>query len=450
MITTLISIFGILITIFFVVGIHEFGHFFVARMLGIKVLRFSIGFGKSLFRLHDKKGTEYVFAAIPLGGYVKMLDESEGEVAKEELHLAFNRQPIYKKMAVVLAGSLFNLLFALILYWILFVIGFVTVIPITGKIIPDSIAAQAGLLPNQEIVRINNKPTLTWTSVAIRLTSQIGNKGKFSIETKNLNSPVVIEHKLDITHWHVDELQPDPLKSLGIVPYEPDVPAVIGKISPDSPAVKANLKTGDKIISIDNKSIQNWIEVMTVIAAHPDETLPFTVIRNGKTEKILVSIDYQRIYFKKIGYLGAAPQFEFPDKLLRKIKYPPITALSHAFQNTYDFTAINFIILGKIITGKVSFKSLGGPITIFSTAGNALNSGLLPFISFLAFLSISIGIINVIPIPGLDGGHLLFQLIEFVMRRPVSLRVQFLLFRFGMIFLFLVITQALVNDLLRW
>ena len=450
MLSIAIAILGIFLTIFFVVGVHEFGHFIIARLVGIKVLRFSFGFGKTLFHWYDKKGTEYVIAAIPLGGYIKMLDENEGSVAKEELPFAYNRQPLYKKAAVVIAGPAFNMVFAFVLYWLLFVIGFITVVPVIGNVTPHSIAAEAGLKPQQEIVRINNKPILSWTSVAIRLLSSVGEKGQLSIETKDLASSRTETHILNLSSWKMDELQPNPLDSLGILPYAPVIPPVIGNISDESPAAKSKLKIGDKIISIDKKPVKDWMEVMMAIATHPEEYIPFTVMRDKKMQTFLVGIDSQYDYFKKIGYLGIGSTFVWPENLIRKIQYTPIAALSHAWQNTYDFTYINFLIFGKMITGKISVKSLGGPITIFSSAGSALNSGLLSFISFLAFLSISIGFINLLPIPGLDGGHLLFQLIEFVIRRPISLRVQFFCYRLGIILLLILITQALVNDFLRF
>lgn len=364
MLSIFIAICGIFLTIFFVVGVHEFGHFIIARLMGIKVLRFSFGFGKPLWRWQDKKGTEYVIAALPLGGYIKMLDENEGNVAENDLPFAYNRQPIYKKMAVILAGPVFNMIFAFILYWLLFIIGFTTLVPIIGKITPHSIAANARLQPQQEIVSINHHPVLSWTSVSMRLFFNVGKKGTLTIETKERVSSQEETHLLNLSHWQMDELQPDPLASLGIIPY----------------------------------------------------------------------------------YNSTEPE----KNPIRKIQYSPLIALSHAWQNTYDFTYINLFILEKMLTGSLSTKSLSGPITIFSSAGHALNSGLLPFISFLAFLSISIGIINILPIPGLDGGHLLFQLIECVTRRPVSLRVQFFCYRIGMIFLVILIIQAFVNDLLRF
>lgn len=450
MLSILISIIGILITIFLVVGVHELGHFLVAKGLGIKVLRFSIGFGKPLLTWRDKKNTEYVIAAIPLGGYVKMLDEGEGDVTPEELPLTFNRQPFYKKMAVIAAGPVFNLIFALAIYWTLFVVGFVSVAPIIGTVTPHSIAEQAGLKAQQEIVKIDNKTTLNWTTVVISLISHAGDKEKMSIEIRDPDATTTKMYYLDVANWHLDELKPDPLVSLGIAPYEPVMPPVIGKILPKSPAEKAGLKVGDKILSIDGRSIKDWFDVVVLTSTHPDEILSFNILRGTEKITLPIMIGYKRnLFFQKQGYLGMAPDFQWPAKLLRDNKFGPIAAFSHACQDVMTFTNMNFIILGKMLTGKISLKSLGGPITIFETAGNALNNGIFAFMAFLAFLSISIGIINIIPIPGLDGGHLLFQIIETIIRRPLSEKTVVLSYRLGMLFLLLIMVQALVNDMLR-
>ncbi len=368
MISVLISIISIVLTIFLIVGVHEFGHFIVARWAGIKVLRFSLGFGKTLFKWYDKKGTEFVLAAVPLGGYVKMLDETEEKVADHELHLAFNRQPLYKKIAVVIAGPLANFVFAFLLYWLLFVIGFTTIVPVIGKVIPQSLAAEAGLKPKDEILSINNKITRDWNAVVFRLMMYIGEEKQINITTQPLHSHLIQEHTLDLTHWKIDNLKPDPLQSLGIEPYLPEV--------------------------------------------HP-------------------------------------PKFKWPDELVRKTQYGFFTALAPAKHQVIDFISLNFVFLGKMLTGKISLQGLGGPITIFESAGTALNNGILPFISFLAFFSIAIGVINVLPVPGLDGGHLLIYLIEFVRRRPLSIRVQSILLRIGIVALILLMTQAVVNDVLR-
>lgn len=443
-------IIGIIFTILIIVGIHEFGHFFVARLLGIKVLRFSIGFGKTLFCWHDKKGTEYVLAAVPLGGYVKILDETEGPVLPEEQHLAFNRQPIYKRVAVVLAGPLFNFILAFFLYWFIFMIGFTSIIPLIGKIIPHSIAAEAGLKPKDEIISIDHQSTLSFANVVFRLIPYLGDTNKVSIETKQLDAKVTQSHTLDLAGWNMDPLKPDPLGSLGIEPFEPEIPAIIDKISAGSPAEQSNLKKGDRILAIDKQKIKDWLQAIEIIHKNPDKQMKFTLKREGEILTIPVYIGFERnLLLQKHGFLGISPQFEWPKNLLRNNQYGIFESMSHAVQNISDFTRLNFLLFGKLITGKVSLKSLGGPITIFGSAGTALNNGILPFLSYLAFLSIAIGVINILPIPGLDGGHLLFYAIEFVRGRPLSINAQTLLYRFGLIFLMILIVQAIANDLMR-
>lgn len=450
MLTLLISIIGIVLTLFLIIGIHEFGHFLMARLLGIKVLRFSIGFGKKLWSRYDKKGTEYVIATIPLGGYVKMLDTSEGDADENESHLAFNHQPFYKKFLVVIAGPLSNLVLAFVLYWLLFMVGFTSIAPVIGKVTPNSIAAEAGIKPNYEITHIDTIPTMSWIGVIVRILSRAGDTNKMQIELKSIHNQSVEKYQLDLTHWHMDNLKPDPLESLGLQPYEPEIPATVNEMASDSPAAKSNLKMGDKIIAINGKKINNWIQFATEIDQHPAEKVTLTIERGHTKINIPVTTDYHRDFtFKKHGFLGISPQFKWPENLLRKNQYGPITALSYAWQNTYDFTYLNLNVIGKLLTGKVSFQSLGGPISIFETAGNALNQGITPFVSFLAFLSISIGVINIFPIPGLDGGHLLFQMIEAIRRRPIPPRVLELCYRLGLILLFLLIFQSVINDILR-
>jgi regulator of sigma E protease len=449
MLSLLISLIGVLITILLVVGVHELGHFLVAKCLGIKVLRFSIGFGKALLTWHDKSGTEYVLAAIPLGGYVKMLDENEGPIEAFEVSQTFNRQPFYKKMAVIAAGPFSNLLFAFILYWILFTVGFVSVAPIIGNVTLHSIAEQSGLKPQQEIVKIGNQKTTGWTTVVITLLLHAGDNKNLPIELKNPDSKTQISN-VDLTNWHLNHLRPDSLASLGIAPYEPFIPPVIGKEVLDGPAKQAGLKSGDKILSINNKPIKDWYDVVEQTQAHPGEVLPFQVERGKEKLLIEVSIGSKSNFFaEKTGFLGVSPAFEYPKELLRHNKYNPIAATGHAWQDVMLFTDMNFVILAKMFMGKISLQSLGGPITIFESAGTALNNGILSFLSFLAFLSISIGIINVVPIPGLDGGHLLFQFIEMIMRRPLSEKTMMLFYRLGMIFLLLIMVTAFVNDVLR-
>lgn len=449
MLNILVSIIGIFITILLIIGVHELGHFLTARLLGVKVLRFSIGFGKILWSWYDKKGTEYAIAAIPLGGYVKMLDESEGPVASREFRVAYNRQPIYKKFLIVAAGPFANLLFAFILYWFLFVIGFTSIAPVIGSVIPNSIAEQAGLKPQQRIVSVDQRATSSWMGVAIRVLSHTGNQDKLSISAKTNHEPIKT-YELNLSNWHMNNLQPDPISSLGLVPYSPEIPAIIGKVLPNSAAQKAHLKPGDIFLAIDTVPVKDWVTVSTLIDKRPEKTIPIMINRHGKFLIVHLTLGAESdMHFNKHGVLGVEPQFKWPKNFLVSNKYGPITALGHAWQNTYDFTRLNFLVFGKLITGKVSFQSLGGPISIFQNAGSALNAGIIPFISFLAFISIAIGVINIIPIPGLDGGHILFQVLEFINRGPLSLRVQSLMYRFGFILILLLLIQALINDILR-
>jgi regulator of sigma E protease len=450
MLNILTSIISIIITILLVVGIHELGHFLVARWAGIKVIRFSIGFGKKLCGWHDKKGTEYIIAAIPLGGYVKMLGDDDEIVSPDQQHLAYNRQPVYKKMAVAAAGPFFNILFAFVIYWALFVTGFVSIAPVIGTIKPHSIAAQAGLQPQQEIIKIDDQLTHNWITIIVEMLSRAGDKDSMTIQVKPLHENNISEHVLPLNTWHMDDLKPDPLDSLGITPYEPVIPAIIGKISADSPASHSDLKIGDTILAIQGIPVQDWLDAMTKISLHPEQTVSFTVKRGKDTRVIPVTLGYKRdILFEKHGFLGVTPDFTWPPELLRHNKYGPIQALPHAWQDVMIFTKMNFLVIGKMLTGKISLESLGGPITIFQSAGAALNNGVLSFFAFLAFLSISIGIINIIPIPGLDGGHILFQIIEALTQKPLSHRLQMLLYRLGFIFLILLMFQAIVNDILR-
>lgn len=446
----LISILGVILTIFFIVGIHEFGHFIIARLCGIKVLCFSIGFGKSLYRWYDKKGTEYIIAAIPLGGYVKMLDEAEGAVPANELHLAFNRQPLYKRVAVIIAGPLFNFIFAFFIYWFIFIIGFNAMVPLIGNVEPNSIAAKAGIKPQDEIIRVADRLTQTWPNVIISLGRFLGDKQSLTIETKNTTTHAIQKHILDLNEWKIDALKPDPLDSLGIKIYEPIVPATIGKILPDSAAAQANLKVGDTLLSIGDKNINDWSEAMELITEHPTQTLLFKIKRENNVFTIPITIGYKKtIFLQTIGFLGITPQFDWPKHLIRFIQYNPLQAFLHAEQNTADFVYLNFLFLGKMILGKISLLSLGGPISIFQSAGDALHNGIIPFFSFLAFLSIAIGVINILPIPGLDGGHLLIYCIESIIGRPLSHAAQLLLFRFGLIILMILLAQAISNDIMR-
>ncbi|OGT35963.1 MAG: RIP metalloprotease RseP [Gammaproteobacteria bacterium RIFCSPHIGHO2_12_FULL_37_14] len=445
----IISIFGILFTLIIVIGIHEFAHFITARWFGVKVLRFSIGFGKTIFRWRDKKNTEYVVALIPLGGYVKMLDESEGYVSKHDLALAYNRQPFYKKFLIVLAGPIANLVCAIFFYWLIFMIGFATLKPIIGKIDPGSIAAVAGLKENSEIIAIDQHETLSWQSIFFRIIAHAGNQDTLTIKTKKPNHSIQTYH-LNLSNWSMDNLSPDPLGSLGLHPYTPTIRPIIRTVKENSPAALANLQVNDKLIAVNQKKIKDWYEFVKEIEARPNQTLTFTIERNAKKLEIPVTIGYQfNTFFQKEGFLGIAPQVQWSENIFITVQYGPGEAILHAWKEVVNFTYFNFILIGKLVSGKISLHSLGGPITIFESAGEALNSGMLAFLSFLAFISVSIGILNLLPIPGLDGSHLFIQIIEVIIRRPLPEKLLITLYRLGFIFIFFIMLQAFINDILR-
>jgi regulator of sigma E protease len=450
MLHLLISIAGVILTILFVVGTHEAGHFLAARAVGVKVITFSIGFGKKIFSWRDKSGTEYVFALIPLGGYVRMLDESEAPVAEHESHRAYNQQPYYKKFIIVAAGPFTNFLCAFLLYWLIFSIGFVTIKPIIGEVKPRSIAAEAGLKPQQEITRVDGQDIKTWTNVLFRLLAHTGSKDHLTMSVTNPGSPQEKSITLELSNWKMDDLNPNPLESIGITPYEPPLKLEIGTIKPDSAAARSSLAIGDKLIAVNKAAIKDWIELSTVIQNHPNQELIFTIKRQSKTMDIAVTVGSHRNWLmQQKGSLGISPSFHMPENLLQKVHYSPLSAIPKAFHETVDFAHFNLLLFGKMLTGKLSLESLGGPITIFDSAGDSLNYGFLPFISFLAFLSISIGIINILPIPGLDGGHLFIQTIEAITRRTLPENAVLFMYRIGFLFIIFIMLHAMINDVLR-
>lgn len=446
----LMTTIAIIITILFVIGTHEAAHFMAARLMGIKVLQFSIGFGKSLFSFHDKKGTEYVLAAVPLGGYVKMLDENEGDVPENEKHMTYNRASYWKKCIVILAGPVMNLFCALVLYWIVFMLGYTTLKPIIGAVAPDSIAANAGMLPKQQIVTIDNQDTDSWTAIIFRLVSHAGDHDVVTIGTKDTKTKLSNNYNLDLSKWSFDPLRPDLLKSLGITPYEPDIPLVIGLVSPNSPAATAKFQIGDKLIALNNEPIKDWVSLITTIYSSPDKVLNFKIQRAGHELTIPVTVGAKRsIFLTKHGFVGIAPNIKTPPDILQKVQYPFFSAFNHAWVQVKDLSYFNLVMFAKMFTGKLSLQSLGGPITIFESAGTALNGGWIIFISFLAFLSLSVGIINLFPIPGLDGGHILIHTIEAIIRKPLPEQAVIFVFRIGLLFILFILVQALFNDILR-
>jgi len=440
-----IVVLGLLITF------HEFGHFWVARRCGVKVLRFSVGFGKPLWSRFDRHGTEYAIAAIPLGGYVKMLDEREGEVSPEELPRAFNRQSVGKRIAIVAAGPLANFLLALVVYWALFVAGTTAVAPVVGTVAPDSPAARGGLAAGQEIVAVQGEDTPTWEAVNLRLLSAIGTRQPLHIETRDADQGGSAQrHSVPVDRWLVGQDPPQPLETLGVTPWRPATPAVLGKVLDDGAAAGAGLASGDRIVAVDGRAIDGWTAFVEAVRAHPGQAMTLTVARDGQTREVSLTPAVHEQDGERIGYIGAgvAP-VSWPDAYRREIRYGPLAAVGQAVSRTTEMTVLTLDSIRKMLLGLISPSNLSGPITIARIAGDTARSGLESFVSFMAYLSISLGVLNLLPIPVLDGGHLLYYLIEAARGRPVSEAAQAAGLRIGMALVGTLMLMALYFDLMR-
>ncbi len=446
----LTTILGAVLVVLGVILIHELGHLLVAKCVGVKVLRFSIGFGKPLLSHRGRSGTEYVLAMFPLGGYVKLLDEREGEVAEADLPHAFNRQPVLARIAIVVAGPLINFLLAVVLFWIIFFSGVQLLKPIVGTLRPHSIMAVAGVKSGDEIMRIDGHRTLSWREVLMAIITRIGSHTKMQMQVRHIDSQQLRDLKVNLKHWRLNPKKPDPLKSLGIMPYRPLIPPVVGQVIESSPAAQAGIQAGDKILSIGGRPIKDWSQLLTVVSKHPNQVLSFQLRRGGKKISMAVRLGAKHQQQKRTGYLGVMVQIpELSAKYSWHTNYSLPAAGALAVGHTWQLISFNFTVLAKMIAGNISLRTLGGPITVFRSAGQASHQGWQVYLSFIGFISIALGFINLLPIPGLDGGHLLFQVIELVFRRPVSERVQMLSLRFGIIVLIFLTLQATFNDLNR-
>jgi regulator of sigma E protease len=446
----LIQVIAFIITILILVSFHEAGHFCVAKLLGVKVLRFSIGFGKSIYRHLGKTGTEYIIALIPLGGYVKLLDERETVVPESEKHLEFNHQPLWVKTAIVLAGPLTNIIFAIFGFWLMLILGVQTLRPIAGNIAPNSIAAKAGMQTGDEINMVDGRSTPSWQKVMFRLIDRVGETGYLIFNTKNIYTQQVHTYDLNLEHWNINPLNPDPLSSLGIQPLQPPLPAILEAVDYGSPAANAGLQPHDKILTIADHTVRDWYDLVKYLRAHPGQIATVQYLRDHKSRSTTLTIERKLSGFHWIGYIGVKTKSVVtPPYMLRMRQSSLLAALPEAGSETWHFLVFNFVVVKKMILGQISLSSLGGPISILKVADQALRQGFAIFFGFLALISVMLAFINILPIPGLDGGHLLNYLIEFIIRRPLSLTYQILSIRIGMFLLLLLIAFATINDILR-
>ncbi|MCV2884996.1 sigma E protease regulator RseP [Aestuariibacter sp. AA17] len=451
MIDFLWSLGSFIVALGLLVAVHEWGHFFVARKCGVKVERFSIGFGKALWRTKDSQGTEYVIAAIPLGGYVKMLDERVDQVSEADLPHAFNRQSVYKRIAIIAAGPITNFLFAILALFIMYLIGLDTVKPVIGKIEPNSIAAQAGLEPNSQFSRIGNRETVDWEAVNFELISAIGEKS-LPVEILLPNGQKQ-EKVLLLDNWKFDPDKVSALTSLGISAYRPEATTELAFIAKHSGADAAGLKVGDKILAIDGTPMQNWEQIVGYIEQRPDSDVTITISRDGVNIELPATVGNRKHADesdKLVGVLGIVSKARpWPESYLFTHHYDPLGAFVKASEKTWRLMTLSVEMIGKLLTGDVSVKNLSGPISIAQGAGTSAGYGLVYFLSFLALISVNLGIINLLPLPVLDGGHLLYYFIELLTGKPVPEQVQDIGFRIGGVLLLLLMTIAIVNDVAR-
>ncbi|RTE87000.1 MULTISPECIES: sigma E protease regulator RseP [Gammaproteobacteria] len=438
------SIGAFVVALGLVVTFHEFGHFWVARRCGVKILTFSIGFGKPLLSWKGKDQTQYQVAAIPLGGYVKMLDHEVHPTEQNELHQSFRNKPLWQRSAIVAAGPIANFIFSIAVLWVMLMIGMPAAKPIVGEVADGSIAQQAGIAPNSEIIRVDGHAVEDWQDVNLRLVARMGDDAT-TIETQQENGEIS-EHRLNLTQWSVDPETETTLSALGIDLFSPKVTTTLLWIEENAPAQIAGLEVGDKIVALNGTPVQEWGQITSFIAQHPDQVIDIGIERGGNSQELSVQLANR----DGNGYLGVAPQSEpYPEEYRFVMKAGPIEALVGGVERTWQLMGLSLSMVKKLVLGDVGLNNISGPIGIAQGAGTHASYGLVYFLSFLALISVSLGILNLLPIPMLDGGHLLFYIVEGIQGKPVSERVQEYGFRIGLVLLALLTMVAVFNDINR-
>ena len=450
--TLLITIAAFVVALGCLIVVHEFGHFIIARACGVRVLRFSVGFGRPLWaRRLGRDATEWVIAAFPLGGYVKMLDEREGPVATAELPRAFNRQSVWRRVAIVVAGPVANFALAIALYWVLFVYGVPGLKPVVGEPPAGTPAYHAGFAAGEVIVRIGDEPVASWQDARWILLQHAVRKSAIEVTVSRAGGGTAAR-RLDLSAVSAADLDGDFLRTLGLMRYQPPLKPVIGEVVSGGGAQRAGLKAGDEIVAINNQRIESWDQVVKIVRAHPGAQLVFEVRRGGALQPaIAISPETVVEGGGKFGRIGAAPRIDrwaLADMVV-DVRYGPLESLGRAVQKTWDTSVFSLRMLGKMIVGDVSLRNLSGPITIADYAGQSAQSGATSYLLFLALISISLGVLNLLPIPLLDGGHLMYYAIEILQGRPVSDRAIEIGQHAGLVLLVALMAFALYNDIHR-
>ncbi|MDV2483599.1 RIP metalloprotease RseP [Acinetobacter towneri] len=433
------------------IAIHEFGHYFVARKLGVKVLVYSIGFGPTILKWTSKKsGIQYQLSALPLGGYVKMLDEREENVAEEDLPYAFNRQHPWKRIAIVAAGPLINLIFAILLFWVLFLPAQEQLNTRVGKVLVDTPAATAQMQVGDKITAIDGTPVTTWEKLNFALVDRVGETGKIQVQAERAGE--IKTFSLPIQNFLNDQSQ-SPLDVLGFTPYRPQIPAIVSKLSEDGAAIRQGMQEGDQIVAIDGVKMNDWYDVVQVVQASPEKLLKVDVLRNNQVQQLEVMPQGKRDNMGNVsGVLGVQSdpgKIVIPEDFKQTIQYSPSEALFMAVDKTGQLSSMILNSIVKMVRGLIGLDNLSGPITIAKVAGQSAEMGWQTFISFMALMSVSLGILNLLPIPMLDGGHLVYYFIELIRGKPVSEQIQLVGLKIGMVLLGSMMLLALFNDIMR-
>ncbi len=449
------SIWWLLVALGLLITFHEFGHFWVARKLGVRVLRFSVGFGKAIWSRRGADDTEYMVAAVPLGGYVKMLDEREGPVADNELDQAFNRKSVWTRIAIVSAGPIFNLVFAVIAFWVMFMVGIPEMRPVVGEV--SGIAAEAGLEPGDAIVAVDDVDTRTWSHAILELVAHALDRNDTRVTVENEDG-AQSSHVLDLSSLGAEFSEEKTLEAVGIEPWRLNIEPVVGEVSDDSPAERAGIYTGDRIVKIGGEDVPSWSWIGHLVQTHGagGEPLAVTVDRDGVILELEVRPRKEKTGFLSSRLLLGITNQEISDeqraaldRAAMVLRLGPLDGLGAAVKETWRLTGSTLGLLGRMITGKASVKNLSGPISIARFANTSAAAGLSHFLFFLGAISLSLGILNLLPIPVLDGGHLLYYLIELLKGSPVSEQAQVAGQYFGLIALAGLMSLAFINDILR-
>lgn len=444
------TLFFFIVALAILIAVHEFGHFWAARRLGVKVIRFSLGFGTPIWSYRKTPDdTEFSVAALPLGGYVKMVDEREGEVAPKDLPYAFNRQPVWRRSVIVFAGPFFNFLLAILVYWGVFMLGETGIRPMLGPVAPDTLAAQAGFHEGDEILTVAGDTTPTWNLAISAIVEKAVDEEPIAIIVKD-NGGVQRNLLLNIPTELAQ--QPDQLyPKLGFRPWDPEIPAVIDDLVPGSAGEAAGLQPGDRIISADGTVIPTWKQWVEYVRARPETEMNVIVDRDGVRLPLKITPKAVDAPEGRIGQIGAKPRV--PENLAESLKVEyqlgPVAALGAAFKKTYDYSSLTLRMVGRMVIGKAAVENLSGPISIAQYAGQSASMGFGQFMKFLAIVSISLGILNLLPIPVLDGGHLFFYLVEAVKGSPLSDEAQMYFQKVGIFILLCLMALAFVLDIQR-